>query len=766
MAHIYHNMTQDVLTAMPSYSEFQDMLRPLTDLLSNDFYREKGALQMNWDATKFGFGQADDPDGSSSQSHVEGHPDDAFDVDSFLEGGDMESNLYLWAGWFFPARRQLKWEDVEALFSNPADLHDIAVEFKAVLMLPAMPVYSPIALTSWVVVKDKQATKQQLQLMMYRRFPAQLYVNADLVQSLIDDARADGQGPGSKHYLALETTSAMPIQHRHCLSHLRARLENDKDVFLAMPAPLFQSLHGGALTDVLATTQTRSSLPKARERSTMSLEAGPATPATTGVRAVTDRDRIQPARSNLSLADDDGCDFIQVDTGRDVLDHILDEREIADSQMVVFRVVHAHPHRLKRPLKAEDDLRSQAGAFSNSETSYHDLDSVDAWAGSLKFSRLSKKGLAKTISPGCWRLTPRAEENCLEETLWLMTPVKFFSDESNKDALALTQLEVALRLESQGWQQAILSEEARRPYEAGSAKLWYRDNKGAFFQSYGQCLLIADKLFACGVRAIHHGQIESYYRCLLQAPDDIKKGIEPFRRASVYRALLQDKTTQPSGLFALGPPMNDDGELLQQPMEANRRGATLALPPPTVPAVETLAPVAQNGGPSNRGAFSESASGSARDSTRPPVSVDQDSRLRQPRQRQPAAAAVVEMEAESGHGEPIEPNARRPRRTERHTKSVRFGDWDIRYIESAPVNQYRAYCNGHGDEMCDGKCTKSMRVNQASTEEAVIRRLKAWLLEGLECPDRTTHMYYTAVPSEAAAGTDAELEARLPPSAA
>ena len=78
----------------------------------------------------------------------------------------------------------------------------------------------------------------------------------------------------------------------------------------------------------------------------MSLEAGP---ATTGVRAVTDRDRIQPARSNLSLADDDGCDFIQVDTGRDVLDHILDEREIADSQMVVFRVVHAHPHRLKRP---------------------------------------------------------------------------------------------------------------------------------------------------------------------------------------------------------------------------------------------------------------------------------------------------------------------------------------------------------------------------------------------------------------------------------
>ena len=52
-------------------------------------------------------------------------------------------------------------------------------------------------------------------------------------------------------------------------------------------------------------------------------------------------------------------------------------------------------------------------------------------------------------------------------------------------------------------------------------------------------------------------------------------------------------------------------------------------------------------------------------------------------------------------------------------------------------------------------------MNQASSEEAVMRRLKAWVLAGRDVETRHEHVFLTAVPSETDAGTESELEARL-----
>ena len=105
--------------------------------------------------------------------------------------------------------------------------------------------------------------------------------------------------------------------------------------------------------------------------------------------------------------------------------------------------------------------------------------------------------------------------------------------------------------------------------------------------------------------------------------------------------------------------------------------------------------------------------------------------------------------------EPDRPRASsKSRRTERRPKSVTFCGAEIRYIVSSPIDQYRAFCPLH-----EG-CNKSMRINQASSEEAVVRRLKAWLVLGRDRATKHEHVFLTVVPAEPDTGTDAELTAR------
>ena len=93
-----------------------------------------------------------------------------------------------------------------------------------------------------------------------------------------------------------------------------------------------------------------------------------------------------------------------------------------------------------------------------------------------------------------------------------------------------------------------------------------------------------------------------------------------------------------------------------------------------------------------------------------------------------------------------------------------FGEFDIRYFETPAVDLYKAFCKHHSSET--DQCVKSMRINQASTPEAVVRRLKAWCLQTLmpTVEDKHSHVFLTMVPVESSTGTDAELDSncRIP----
>ena len=346
--------------------------------------------------------------------------------------------------------------------------------------------------------------------------------------------------------------------------------------------------------------------------------------------------------------------------------------------------------------------------------------------------RLAKRFMVKTTSPRCWQLTELAQTKCVEETIWLAAPVKIFSDQGQKSVMDCSHFELALRLQDQGREQQTLGESARTPYEPTGAKIWYRDRRQNFGLKYAQCLLSSQMFFEkCQVRAIYHGQIEAYYDCLLRLPPDRKKDVVPWRKATVYRAMLGGGNSQPPGQTSImmGPSVDEDGR-----------------PQSRTPGVETLSPLP--------GEDVHPPQPKPRPHTNPSQQGAKSSGLRRPPERRQKPEVVDPP--------PPAPEVRKPRRVERRPKSIIFGEWDIRYIESPPVNQFRAFCSGHAEDGTDElKCTKSMRVNQGSSEEAVARRLKAWLLEGKACNSRLDHMFYTMVPSEESAGTDAELDARL-----
>ena len=345
----------------------------------------------------------------------------------------------------------------------------------------------------------------------------------------------------------------------------------------------------------------------------------------------------------------------------------------------------------------------------------------------------------REASEGCWHLTRKAEQNVLEESLWLETPLRFFADRPELPALECSKLECKLRLENAGWLQETLSEAAREPFEPGGTKVWYADQRGNFFLKYTQCLLLSEELFSCGVTAIHHGQKDAYYNSLLTLPDERKSEVLPFQNAKHYKGLLDARGTNTSAApLAIA---DDDGARVAR--ASRRRPLAIEAPSGVADAhvVEVLP--ARHSGRSSR---PESASASAAPAAAsqavlrraPPTGADRATSSRNteagPRTRNPASAAAE--------------------------KSLRFCDVDIRYVVSPPVDQYRIFCPDPRHNDANSRCTKSMRVNQGSSEEAVVRRLKAWLVAGRSCVSKHDHVFLTQVPAEEDTGTDAELEAR------
>ena len=219
-------------------------------------------------------------------------------------------------------------------------------------------------------------------------------------------------------------------------------------------------------------------------------------------------------------------------------------------------------------------------------------------------------------------------------------------------------------------------------------------------------------------------------------------GVRPLCTGLCWAAAIANRPGQTS--IMMGPSVDEDGNSELDALTGPRQGRAPALS--RTPGVETLSPLP--------GEDVHPPQPKPGPHTNPSQQGARSSGLRRPPERRQKPEVVDPP--------PPAPEVRKPRRVERHPKSIIFGEWDIRYIESPPVNQFRAFCSGHAEDGTDElKCTKSMRVNQGSSEEAVARRLKAWLLEGKACNSRLDHMFYTMVPSEESAGTDAELDARL-----
>ena len=236
--------------------------------------------------------------------------------------------------------------------------------------------------------------------------------------------------------------------------------------------------------------------------------------------------------------------------------------------------------------------------------------------------------------------------------MWLVTPLKFFASRENVAIADYTKLECKMALDAKGWSQRRLGPEARVPLKAASEKVYYMDRHGNAFLKYLQCLLSADDLFAAGVVDIHHGQIEAYYDCILQMPDSGKGAVRPNLPARTYKAILLGDV-EPSGSAAADILMIEDDGAPQRCLEHGDAASPAEAGPPVPPPVEVLRAL-----PNEPGVV-----------------------------RQPPASGKDRAAREA---DPERPG--KIRRGQPHPKSLKFGPCDIRYIESPPVHQYRAFC--------------------------------------------------------------------------
>ena len=78
---------------------------------------------------------------------------------------------------------------------------------------------------------------------------------------------------------------------------------------------------------------------------------------------------------------------------------------------------------------------------------------------------------------------------------------------------------------------------AMAPYKPAGDKIWRCKVDQAPFREYLLALADAEALFQRGAEAIYHGQIKSYYVCLLKAPSDKLVLFRPNLGVHVYNEL-------------------------------------------------------------------------------------------------------------------------------------------------------------------------------------------------------------------------------------
>lgn len=202
-----------------------------------------------------------------------------------------------------------------------------------------------------VLPPGQEVGRDKLQLMIYRRLPSQAYTNAEIVAKEVDVGKAHKTKEGSKRHLQQTLQAAAPSLNNAVLEHFRMRVGQQRNAYLAMPLSVFEALRGTQMSTALETSGIASSLPAAPARDTMRLRLA------------------DGSHSSQKLLDDDSMGISYDDD-----DYVPSAREIAassgqsrgpldesasssrrspletsdDSSMVIFRVVHPQPNRLKR----------------------------------------------------------------------------------------------------------------------------------------------------------------------------------------------------------------------------------------------------------------------------------------------------------------------------------------------------------------------------------------------------------------------------------
>ena len=162
-----------------------------------------------------------------------------------------------------------------------------------------------------------------------------------------------------------------------------------------------------------------------------------------------------------------------------------------------------------------------------------------------------------------WRAGPSETEGCMDLNAGTLVAPDLDIDDPVAPILWLAKL-----LQSAGWEPA----NVELVHDRHSAQR-YSTKKLSTKRGYFACLLLIDKVWACGLRYLHSNQIGSYYRCILEG-----KPVPP-RLADVdYKAILEGTMEVPVevvdvGVAAAGPELDgpaegsSDGEQVLQPLD-------------------------------------------------------------------------------------------------------------------------------------------------------------------------------------------------------
>lgn len=228
----------------------------------------------------------------------------------------------------------------------------------------------------------------------------------------------------------------------------------------------------------------------------------------------------------------------------------------------------------------------EAGAFPGSDHRLHSTGEDDQDSAMSQLTEMGLATLHGLHGATSWQLTPQGLSHC-EAEIWLKDPKLVCQPraEVSESPSSMTTLELYLKLQEEGWQEeAATTKRSAKwpPYQHRGAKRFYSIN-GSLDHSYAACLFCADRLFEQGLSALHHGQLTSYYKCLLHLSQmgsgDLCK-VLPHRTAKWYQDIIALGATPTRPTRRRSSLQDDDGGLATPSVIAAKASGTAPPPQP------------------------------------------------------------------------------------------------------------------------------------------------------------------------------------------